>query len=253
MATLKSLSIRSYLDLVRAAVFGAKFREHGKGDGLDFARILGRQAADKQENPSKGLTTADYFSQPVRVYRAPLHYRREDKDGPAANGAPPSAAGQDASPVAKAAATPASEEHPRPSTATDEKESAPARDIIEQAVHRAAAKYDLPPRLIRSVIRAESDFRPDAVSPAGARGLMQLMPGTAQELGVTDAFDVHQNIDGGSRYLRKMLDRFGGNLQVALAAYNAGPGTVQRYNGRVPYRQTQEYVKRVMRFSGERA
>ena len=100
--------------------------------------------------------------------------------------------------------------------------------------------------MIRSVIQAESNFRTDAVSPAGARGLMQLMPATARELGVTDPFDVEQNIDGGARYLKKMVDRFNGDIRLALAAYNAGPGTVERYNGNVPYPETQRYIQRVL-------
>ncbi len=77
------------------------------------------------------------------------------------------------------------------------------------------------------------------------------MPATAEELGVTDSFDINQNIDGGAKYLRQMLDRFGGNVRKALAAYNAGPGTVIKYNGRVPYPETRQYVNRVLRFSGQ--
>jgi hypothetical protein len=121
--------------------------------------------------------------------------------------------------------------------------------IIEQNVQEAAAKYDLPPALIKAVIRAESNFQVDAVSSAGAQGLMQLMPATAEEMGVKNPFDIRQNIEGGSRYLRKMLDRFGGSVSKALAAYNAGPGTVTKYNGRVPYPETRQYVSRVLRFS----
>jgi len=117
---------------------------------------------------------------------------------------------------------------------------------IRDSIRQAAATYNLPEKLIASVIRAESGFQPDAVSPAGAQGLMQLMPATARELGVMDPFDVHQNIDGGARYLRQMMDRFDGDLKVALAAYNAGPGTVERYDGDVPYRETRDYVKRVL-------
>jgi soluble lytic murein transglycosylase-like protein len=131
---------------------------------------------------------------------------------------------------------------PQPVALTD-------RQIIEQTVQKAAAKYNLPPELITAVIRAESNFKVSAVSSAGARGLMQLMPATAKELGVKNPFDIEQNIDGGTKYLRKMLDRFGGSVRKALAAYNAGPGTVMKYNGRVPYPETRQYVKRVLRFS----
>lgn len=121
--------------------------------------------------------------------------------------------------------------------------------LIDRSIQKAARKYDLAPKLIRAVIRAESNFQADAVSPAGAQGLMQLMPGTAGELGVTDAFDIQQNIDGGSRYLRQMLERYSGNLRMALSAYNAGPGNVDKYGGRVPFAETRQYVDRVLRFS----
>ena len=127
------------------------------------------------------------------------------------------------------------------------------QQIIDQNVQKAAAKYDLSPDLIRGVIRAESNFKVKAISSAGAQGLMQLMPATAKELGVNNPFDIAQNIDGGAKYLRKMLDRFGGNVRTALAAYNAGPGTVIKYNGRVPYPETRQYVRRVLRFSRQMA
>ena len=127
------------------------------------------------------------------------------------------------------------------------------RQIIAQNVQKAATKYNLPPELIKGVIRAESNFKVKAISSAGAQGLMQLMPATAKELGVNNPFDIEQNIDGGAKYLRKMLDRFGGNVRTALAAYNAGPGTVIKYNGRVPYPETRQYVRRVLRFSRQMA
>jgi len=115
---------------------------------------------------------------------------------------------------------------------------------IAAAISDAANRFDLDPALLRSVIQAESGFNRLAVSPKGAQGLMQLMPGTAAGLGVTDPFDVRQNVAGGAAYLRRQLDRFG-SLDLALAAYNAGPGAVARYNGIPPYPETQSYVARI--------
>ena len=131
------------------------------------------------------------------------------------------------------------------SSRDDQSGDNPIHPDIRQSIRNAATKYAISEKLIQSVIQAESSYQPDAVSPAGAQGLMQLMPATARELGVSDPFDVDQNIDGGARYLRKMMDRFGGDIKLALAAYNAGPGTVQRYNGNVPYPETQTYIQRV--------
>jgi len=119
---------------------------------------------------------------------------------------------------------------------------------IEAAISRAADDHDLPRELIASVIRAESGFDARAVSRAGARGLMQLMPETARELGVSDPFDIQENIDAGARYLKKMLHMFSGDLEKALAAYNAGPGAVNRFAGQVPYTETRNYVARVLSF-----
>jgi soluble lytic murein transglycosylase-like protein len=118
-------------------------------------------------------------------------------------------------------------------------------------IDAAAAKYHLDPALLRGLIRAESNFDPNAGSPAGAQGLCQLMPGTAASLGVTNIHDPAQNIDGGARSLRQQLDAFGGDVTKALAAYNAGPGAVQRYGGVPPYAETQAYVRRVQQYADE--
>ncbi|MEA1996904.1 MAG: transglycosylase SLT domain-containing protein [Gemmatimonadota bacterium] len=112
-------------------------------------------------------------------------------------------------------------------------------------IEKAAQEEGLDPRLIAAVVMQESGGDPFAVSPAGASGLMQLMPGTADSLGVSDVFDPEQNIEAGARYLKKMLDSFGGDETLALAAYNAGPSAVRRYKGVPPYRETRNYVKKV--------
>ena len=117
---------------------------------------------------------------------------------------------------------------------------------IRSAVQQAAQKYNLPPALIFAFIKQESGFKPNAKSWCGAQGLMQLMPGTAKDLGVKDAWNIEQNIEGGSKYIRQMLDQFGGDLKKAIAAYNAGPGAVQRYGGTPPFKETQQYVPAVM-------
>jgi soluble lytic murein transglycosylase-like protein len=109
----------------------------------------------------------------------------------------------------------------------------------------AAKKYGIDPALLAGLVKQESGFNPNAGSPAGARGLTQLMPGTAAGLGVTNVLDPAQSLDGGAKYLRAQLDAFGGDVARALAAYNAGPGAVQRYGGVPPYAETQNYVRAV--------
>lgn len=118
---------------------------------------------------------------------------------------------------------------------------------LAQLIERHARRTGLDPRLVRAVVQAESAFQVMARSKKGAMGLMQLMPATARELGVRDPWDPDDNVRGGTTYLRRMLDRYNGDVRLALAAYNAGPTAVDRYRGVPPYAETQAYISRIMR------
>ncbi len=132
-----------------------------------------------------------------------------------------------------------------PAAGTGELRGVPFGDEITAAARR----HGVDPALLAGLVRQESGFDPAAASPAGARGLTQLMPATAASLGVTDAGDPAQALDGGARYLRQQLDRFGGDVTKALAAYNAGPGAVERFGGVPPYAETRAYVQKVQAYA----
>ena len=122
-----------------------------------------------------------------------------------------------------------------------------SRAEIENLIDKYADKNGLDSDFVKAVIKQESGFNPNATSHCGAMGLMQLMPSTAEGLGVVNAYDAEQNIEGGTKYLKGLMDRFDNNKSLALAAYNAGPNAVKKYGGIPPYAETQNYVKKVLR------
>lgn len=121
------------------------------------------------------------------------------------------------------------------------------RDEIISMIDDTSAKYGVDAKLIKALVKQESGFNPTAKSKAGALGLMQLMPSTAKGLGVKDPLDAKQNVEGGVKYVKSLLNRFDGNIILALAAYNAGPNAVKKYNGIPPYKETQNYVKSILK------
>jgi soluble lytic murein transglycosylase-like protein len=127
----------------------------------------------------------------------------------------------------------------------------PAGTPFASEITAAAKRNGVDPALLAGLVKQESNFNPNAGSPAGAQGLTQLMPATAASLGVTNVHDPAQALEGGAKYLRQQLDRFGGDVARALAAYNAGPGAVERFGGVPPYAETQEYVRRVQANAAE--
>jgi soluble lytic murein transglycosylase-like protein len=263
MAVDRPLSIRDYLEPRQVAVAGSRLSVLATNNSSSFQDILKQEKNKDGQDQSSGLRVSDYLNHRVMAKPTARTLNRVGAEGSGGTTATSAALKKDLV-VAKqgpsekpkeAAAAPSSLRSAQTSRRISGRwpSGNAAGDVIESSIQKAALRYNLSPDLIRGVIRAESNFQADAVSSSGAQGLMQLMPETAGELGVTKPFDIRQNIDGGSRYLRQMLDRFNGNLKLALAAYNAGPGAVEKYEGRVPYAETREYVKRVLRYSGEKA
>lgn len=241
MITGKQLTIRDYFKQANASNGDRSFQHPSRAklpmDQGGFTRTLeAAQAAEK--NRSQGRTIRDYIKNPVHTRSMAVKARSmaletTHQEGRAKKGS-----------VAKTDKTAKATRTRRAVTAHRN-----VTQRINAGVDEAAAKYELPPNLIHAVIRAESNYQVRAVSPAGAKGLMQLMPSTAKELGVRNSFNIEQNIDGGAKYLHNMLARYDGDLKLALSAYNAGPGNVDKYNGQVPFAETRTYVERVLRYA----
>ena len=252
MSTGDHLTVRDYFDRVLGGKQRAKKiypqspqKTNASRSGTFQGMLASHQTQGVKniKGKSAGLTIVDYLANPIRrIGKRP--------SPPALSCSEITAKGTSSSHSERKRVSLQPQSAAKPS---GEKPDTLERQKIERSIQKAARKYDLSPRFIKGVIRAESNFQVDAVSRAGALGLMQLMPATAKELGVSNPLDIDQNIDGGCRYLRKMLNCFGGDAKLALAAYNSGPGTVRRYAGKVPYPETIQYVDRVMRFSEQSA
>lgn len=263
MALERPMSVRDYLEARQAAVAGSRLAGVARKGLASFKEILKNETPGETKKSTAGMKISEYLKNPVASTQAARPPRTSNPSNNATAGPKLLDIQGVSGPVRQtplkqstgSADMSGAQRASRFSQSTLQKYRAEngSGSSVESGIQQAAAKYNLSPDLIRSVIRAESNFQPHAVSSAGAQGLMQLMPETAKELGVTNPFDVQQNIDGGSRYLRQMLDRFGGDLKLALSAYNAGPKTVDQYNGDVPFSETRHYVKRVLRFAGLRA
>ena len=263
MALEKALTIRDYLEPRFAAAAGSRVARTARKGLASFQQLLKNEGPKASEPDAAGMKISDYLKNPVLKTQATRLPRMNTVAGSSAIGprSTETPAEAKAPPTARTAEVDRWDTGLRRrggsrlarSTLQEFHAANASGHPVEKSVQQAAAKYQLAPELIRGVIRAESNFQVDAVSSAGAKGLMQLMPETAKELGVTNPFDIQQNIDGGARYLRQMLDRFGGDLKRALAAYNAGPGAVEQFNGHVPFPETRQYVQRVLRYAGLKA
>ena len=260
------LTARDYFDRVlfgniahRQGYTAGRFKPSESGRFHQLLTSLGNRQSDSNNLKPSGWTVIDYLRHPVRTNglcdNKIMSAASKNKEAPAVS-APSTPTHSDShDPTIKTLVNPRVKttsqmvedrsDYPAPAQ-TDPTE----KRLIEKSIHKAAIKYNLPVNLLTGLVMAESNFQVTAISRSGAQGLTQLMPATAKELGVVDPFDIEQNIDGGARYLRKMLDSYGGDVKLALAAYNAGPGTVAKYGGEIPpYPETKWYVDRVLKFA----
>jgi soluble lytic murein transglycosylase-like protein len=238
--------LRQLLEPLTRELISTSGSGEGVGSGMETYRFFLEEALSGQLERKWPLPELDLDVAGAR--------RAQDVERAAASYASASVARAVAplsAPVVPPEANPPALENPlswigsRPTTRATVNLAAPRHDLTS-SISQAAESASLPDSLLRAVVEVESGGNSQAVSPAGAQGLMQLMPGTAAELGVTNPFDPKQNLEGGARYLAQQLERFDGDLRLALAAYNAGPGAVKRHGGVPPYPETQRYVESVL-------
>lgn len=228
---LESIFIKQLLDTMQKSVPESSL--YGTSSGMETWKGMFNEKLAGEVSGKASIGLAEM------IYRELSTDLDRHKDVPPAGGRPVPERAAPAAPDTDPAARP---ESPAQSGGTKlSRVIARFRALIEEA----AGRHGLDPSLIAAVITQESGGDPAAVSPAGARGLMQLMPQTGDSLGVSDPFDPQQNVDGGTRYLKDLLERFGGDETLALAAYNAGPSAVSRYGKVPPYKETQDYVRSV--------
>ncbi|MBK3494904.1 lytic transglycosylase domain-containing protein [Viridibacillus sp. YIM B01967] len=195
--------------------------DSNNSDSTDYASLLGSGSMNSSTTGSGNAPSSLYYSGTSPVYR------------------PSSMSNNTYNPSPLTQELTGFNAIPGPTSVTSNKQ-------YDAIIKKASETYGIPEKLIKSVIKQESNFNNSVVSHAGAAGLMQLMPGTAKFLGVSNVHDPEQNIMGGTKYLKQMLDKFGGNTRLMLAAYNAGPGNVSKYGGIPPFKETTNYVTKIM-------
>jgi soluble lytic murein transglycosylase-like protein len=220
--------------------------ETGAASGITATSENGRKVFVNDTTSSAPARRASSFSGARRsslVYWSSIE--RRWKPVPSANGATMKAARSAAAEVDQYLGDSRQAPSANPSSVSFIRGRMFTAEQIDAAITEAAARHNVDPNLVRSVVKVESNFNPNAVSRKGAMGLMQLMPGTARSLNVTNPFDPQQNVDAGVRHLKKLLESFGGDIKLSLAAYNAGAGAVTRSAGVPRFAETQNYVRRI--------
>ncbi|MEA2062084.1 MAG: transglycosylase SLT domain-containing protein [Gemmatimonadota bacterium] len=245
---IESIFIKQLLDTMQKSVPESSL--FGNSAGMETWKGMFNEKLSESVSSQQSIGLAEMI---YRQLSTDLDRHREvplpAHNGPAGTGLAPATTGQAVPQGTAPGAKPIEASRPGGKAPQNHNEPGKLPRVVERfraLIDQAAGRHGLDPALIAAVMVQESGGNPKAVSPAGARGLMQLMPHTADSLGVADSFDPEQNIEGGTRYLKDMLERFGGNETLALAAYNAGPTAVGRYGKVPPYPETQNYVRKVL-------